>query len=59
MNWGVQDVDAVDRGGTLQGVSVEELWLGLSSVGSLSIPVLGSKTIELAAGGTGNSDVSS
>lgn len=59
LNWGVQDVDAVDDRFTLQGVGVEELWLGLSTVGSLTIPVLGSLTIKLAAGGTLDSNVSS
>lgn len=59
LDWGVQDLDVVDGGLALQGVSVEELWLGLSTVGTLAIPVLGSVTIENASGGTGNSDVSS
>jgi hypothetical protein len=59
LNWGVQDVKTSDGRRALQGVGIEELWLGLSTVGSLSIPVLGSKTIELVAGGTSDGDISS
>jgi hypothetical protein len=59
LNWGVHNVETSDGRCALQGVGIEELWLGLSTVGSLSIPVLGSKTVELVAGGTSDDDISS
>lgn len=54
----VLDVQALD-GGLLHGVGVEELGLGLASVGALAVPPLGAVAIDDMARGAGDSDVSS
>lgn len=58
LNWRVLDVQALD-GGLLQGVGVEELGLGLSRVGALAIPPLGTVAVNDVARGTSDSDVGS
>lgn len=54
----VLDAEALD-GGLLHGVGVEELGLGLASVGALAVPPLGAIAINDVARGAGDSDVSS
>lgn len=57
LDWGIQDVKTRDGGASLQGVSIEELGLGDSAVRALSVPPLGSISIELVSGSSGNSYV--
>lgn len=54
----VLDVQALDVG-LLEGVGVEELGLGLASVGALAVPPLGAVAIDDVARGAGDSDVGS
>lgn len=58
LDWRVLDVQALDVG-LLQGVGVEELGLGLATVGALAIPPLGTVAINHVARSTGDGDVSS
>ena len=58
LDWRVLDVEARD-GGLLQGVGVEELGLGLATVGTLAIPPLGAVAIDDVARGAGDSNVGS
>jgi hypothetical protein len=58
LDWRILDVQALDAG-LLQGVGIEELGLGLATVGPLSIPPLGAVAINDVARGTGDGDVSS
>lgn len=46
----IDDVETRDLGRPLETVSVEELWLGLSSVGSLTIPPFGTIAVEFVTG---------
>lgn len=54
----VLDVQALDVG-LLQRVGVEELWLGLSSVGALAIPPLRAVAVNDVARSAGDSDIGS
>jgi hypothetical protein len=56
LDWSVLEGQASD-GGLLQGVRVEELWLGLATVGTLSVPPLGTVTVKDGAGSTSDGDV--
>jgi hypothetical protein len=54
---GVLNVEALD-GGLLQAVGVEELGLGDTTVGALTVPPLGTVSVDNVARGSGDSDVS-
>lgn len=57
LNWSVENVQAGDGGVSGQAVSVEELGLGLSSVGALSVPPLGTIAIQRVSRSAGYSNV--
>lgn len=59
MDRSVDDVETRDLGRSLETVCVEELWLGLASVASFSIPPFGTVTVQLMTGCTRDSDVGS
>jgi hypothetical protein len=59
LDWGVDKAQTSNAGGTQQLVGVEELWLRLASVGTLTIPPGSTTTIDGVTASTGNDDVSS